>query len=295
MSKLLNVLLVGGTHGNELTGIHLVKRWQSLPDEIARQGLKTELLLSNEAASKLNRRYIDADLNRQFSLSELKDSELSSCEALRAKEINELLGFKQTPSQDFIIDMHTTTANMGVTLVVNGDSELALKVAAYVQSKDPGVTIMHQQVNRDDDNFLISLGKFGGIVVEVGPVAQGLLNAEIFEKTRLTVQAILDFLSLQQLTEVVLPKKISAYQFIEKIKLPENENGDLVGMIHPKLQNRDFQPLKQGDAIFLLQTGETQYYEGLPNCVAAFINEAAYYDQHHGFSLLKPVQLQLTN
>lgn len=291
MSGNLKVLIVGGTHGNELTGIHLNKRWHEQEDEIRRPGLTTSLMLANLEAIQQNRRYIDADLNRQFSRKSLEDDALGYSEATRAKELQRIIS-SDIP-YDFIVDMHTTTANMGVTLVVNAHSQLALKAATYTKGKLPGVTIMHQVVNKSDDSFLISMGLQGGIIVEVGPVAQGLLNADVFEQTRLAVEHILDFLSQQLKSEIRLPASIDAFQFIEKIKFPENENGELIGMIHSDFQGKDFQPLKQGDPIFFLQTGETEFYDGDDGLVAAFINEAAYYDQHHGFSLLKPVQLML--
>jgi len=293
MSDNFSVLLVGGTHGNELTGVHLIQRWMKNESEIQRSGLTSSVLLANTEAIKQNRRYIDADLNRQFAQESLLDSDVDHSEAIKAKELSRFVS--EGSGKDFIIDLHTTTANMDVTLVVNDHSKLALKAATYVKEHMSGVTIMHQVVNKEDDSFLISLGHMGGIIVEVGPVAQGLLNADAFEKTRLAVEHILDYLSQQLRSDIVLPASVAAFQFIEKIKLPENEQGELIGMIHSGLQGKDFLPLKTGSPMFLLQTGETIYYDGEDGFVGAFINEAAYYDQHHGFSLLKPVQLHLSD
>ena len=45
--KILNVAIVGGTHGNELTGAYLVQRWSAYPDAIIRPSFKTQLFLAN--------------------------------------------------------------------------------------------------------------------------------------------------------------------------------------------------------------------------------------------------------
>ena len=94
------VALCGGTHGNELTGIHLLSRWQQLPHEIERRHLAVETLLVNEAAYQANCRYIDNDLNRRFALDDLNNPALTSTEEQRAKVLNNLLGPKEDPRVD---------------------------------------------------------------------------------------------------------------------------------------------------------------------------------------------------
>ncbi len=54
------VAIVGGTHGNELTGVYLVKKFQQFPDLIYRQSLDCTTLLANPRAIAANRRYIEA-------------------------------------------------------------------------------------------------------------------------------------------------------------------------------------------------------------------------------------------
>ena len=74
---------------------------------------------------KQNTRFVDADLNRRFPVSELRDPDALSdiYEAQRAKTLNTMLGPKpgshliQSEGQavnrtDFVIDLHTTTGNM---------------------------------------------------------------------------------------------------------------------------------------------------------------------------------------
>ena len=66
VTKIKNVAIVGGTHGNELTGPHLLRRWEQFPEEVTRSSFMTRLFLGNPKAFEENRRFIDDDLNRSF-------------------------------------------------------------------------------------------------------------------------------------------------------------------------------------------------------------------------------------
>ena len=294
MDQVKSVVIVGGTHGNELTGVHLLKRWEQHAQEINRGSFISETLLANPKANAMNRRYIDQDLNRQFAVQDLANMTLAGYEQNRAKAINQLIGPKQDPARDFVIDLHTTTANMGTTIVINSMNPIVRRAAVYVQRTLPNVTLFYQQVDRMEDTFMISLGRVGGLIIEVGPIPQGCLRADIFEATRSAAMAVLDYLHLNNIGKAPeLPATANGFQFIKKVTLPEDDQGNLIGMIHPKVQDRDFQPLNPGDPLFLLQNGEVVFYQDEPGLCPAFINEAAYYDQHHGLSLLKSVQFEV--
>ena len=60
------VAIFGGTHGNELTGVFLVKHWLENGTEIQRTGLEVKPFITNPRAVKECTRYIDCDLNRVF-------------------------------------------------------------------------------------------------------------------------------------------------------------------------------------------------------------------------------------
>lgn len=135
----MNVVVTGGTHGNEYTGVWVVKRFRSCPVLTQRRGLHVSTLLSNPQAIRENRRFIDTDLNRAFAGDILNDCELPGYEHNRAKAINALLGPKgESPKTDFMIDLHTSTANMGVTFCLQPGDPLALRCAAYVQANLQG-------------------------------------------------------------------------------------------------------------------------------------------------------------
>ncbi len=89
-----NIAITGGTHGNELTGVYLVKKWQNNPELLKRSNFETITKLMNTRAIKEVRRYVDQDLNRSFGVTDLANDDLDVHEAKLAKELNEVLGKK---------------------------------------------------------------------------------------------------------------------------------------------------------------------------------------------------------
>ena len=60
--------------------------------------------MTNPKANEAVRRYIDQDLNRQFNVKDLQNMALQGAEQQRAKSLNTLLGPKENPRVDFVID-----------------------------------------------------------------------------------------------------------------------------------------------------------------------------------------------
>ena len=56
----MKILVIGGMHGNEMLGIDLVKSLQESPLE------NIDSVLANEEAIKINKRFVNQDLNRSF-------------------------------------------------------------------------------------------------------------------------------------------------------------------------------------------------------------------------------------
>ncbi|MCH2158009.1 MAG: aspartoacylase [Oleiphilaceae bacterium] len=293
---MIQVLIVGGTHGNERTGVQLIRRLQVSPTELERNHFVAKTLLANQLAMANNRRYLDQDLNRCFS-EELLSNIPENREQSRAKEINEQFGPKGPNTQtDWIIDLHTTTANMGITLIVQQNDPLALDMALYVQKQLPGAVIFYEDNAPTTNSFLCSIAKHG-FLIEVGPVAQGLLRWDAFEHTRQALSHALDFIDLQLSGQLSLPsiREADVFQFTEKLHLPRDESGEIIGMIHPQLQDQDYCQLSPGEPIFILDTGETVLFEYHEPVYVAFVNEAAYYDQAHGLSLMRKRHLTWTD
>lgn len=63
---LRRVAVTGGTHGNEMSGVCLVRHWLRAPGELQRPSFAAVPVLANPAAVAACRRYVDYDLNRAF-------------------------------------------------------------------------------------------------------------------------------------------------------------------------------------------------------------------------------------
>lgn len=289
------VAIVGGTHGNEITGVYLLKKWQKKPQLIDRDSFSTSTLLANPKANEISRRYVDQDLNRQFSVKHLNDPTLGGYEQNRAKTINNLLGPKGNSKTDLVIDLHTTTSNMGPTLLMPQSGDFYNKLAAYITTLMPSVTIFRDEDHKanEDHHLLCTTGKHG-VIVEVGPVPQAVLRQDVFEQSEQMVQHILDFTQAYNTDSLPeLPKQVAAYRFIKSLKLPVDENGERVGMVHQSLQDNDFNELNPGDPLFKTFDGETIYYDGDKTVYSAFVNEAAYYDNNLATSLMEKVLIDV--
>ena len=72
----------------------------------------------NNQSHQHNKRYIDEDLNRQFSRERIENQEPTNIEEHRAFWINQTIGPKGSAKTDLIIDLHNTTSNMGPSLIL---------------------------------------------------------------------------------------------------------------------------------------------------------------------------------
>lgn len=272
------VAIVGGTHGNEFTGAYLVKKFEQYPELVQRSSFETQTLLANPQAFAATRRYIDQDLNRAFLTQDLQNSNLSDYEAQRAKAIAQQLGTQGSAQADVIIDLHSTTANMGLSLLMANRSPDSLRLASYVSEVNPLIKVCLTRAD-SESGLLRSLSKLG-VVIEVGAVAQGVLDAHWFQQTEALIHIILDYLhDCNQGTLAIADRSLTFYETISSIDYPRNELGEIQAMIHPDLQGRDYQPLNSGDLMFLGLDGQTIVYEGTSTVYPIFINEAAYYEK----------------
>jgi len=270
--KLFNkIVICGGTHGNELTGVYLAK--------------KHNWLLANPAAVTASRRYIDKDLNRCFALADLNGND-KALEPARAREINALLGKKGSENApDFILDIHNTTANMGITLILSSSEPALMQISAIIASEFSNVHIYLQPEKREESPYLGTIAK-SDVCIEAGPQAHGTLDAEIFFKVERVVFRFLEL--IESWNNGALPKINNFETFTEmrSIDYPRDSKGNITAIIHPALQGKDFCELKSGMPAFMSFDGKEILWEG-ETCYPAFINEAAYYEKGIAMSLAK--------
>ncbi len=289
MDKIRRVLLIGGTHGNELTGIYLIRRFQQFPWLVSRPSFETVTLLSNPEAIAAGVRYIDQDMNRCCDRAHLDLPEPADSEVRRAQEINRCFGRSGSTPADVILDIHSTTSNMGMTLILDDHHPFKLRLAAALSAQQPDLRIYSSADSGRQQNALRSLGRFG-ICLEVGPVSQGVLRADLFQRTEALVLQILDVLDQQNQNErlptvqpvtaqPVTTQPLTVYRYLGTVPYPRDAEGQITAMIHPQLQGRDYERLNPGDPMFLSLTGETMLYTGETVAFPVFINEAAYYEK----------------
>jgi aspartoacylase len=279
--------ITGGTHGNELTGVYLIKKWKKQPELLKRKNFETLFLHMNEKAIVQCRRYIDEDLNRAFKVSALNDDTLDSYESKLAKRLNSLLGPKGSSDTevDFIVDLHTTTANMGLSIVVSNESRLTWQAIAYLCEKTPSLNV-YRWKGDEEDAFVDSIAPHG-FAIEVGAVPQGVLRADLFLQTEALVYHLLDFIEMLNFKDVLhLPKEVEVYDHEMLVDYPRDKKGDIIAMVHEDRQDKDYALIESGSPLFLTLEGETIVYEGEP-MYALFINEAAYYEKGFAMCLAK--------
>ncbi|MBD2450444.1 aspartoacylase [Nostoc sp. FACHB-152] len=278
MGNINSVVIATGTHGNEFTGIYLGKKFDQFPNLIQRSSFDSRVFLSNPKAFAAARRYIDKDLNRCFAKADLQNPQLASYEDVLAKNIYSLLKEESQNQQQVIIDLHSSTANMQLTIILKSQHPFLLQLAAELSAINPEVRVCYSQPTKNF-NYLCSISELG-FAIEVGPVAQAVLNAELFQKTEALIYQVLDYIeSYNQGLSEQKNRKLTFYQSTEVIDYPRNEDGEIQAMIHPQLQFRDYEPLNPGEPIFLTFDGKAIAYEGTSTVYPIFINEAAYYEK----------------
>jgi succinylglutamate desuccinylase len=195
-------------------------------------------IIGNPQAHFMNKRFVDQDLNRQFSHkalnSEQQDNQ-NQVEVQRASELNQILGPKfdesdnditkedgdvsasscTAPKTDLLIDLHTTTTNMHTTLIVAKGDPLTTKAAAYVILKckdnpNPHSNIyilMHTHNTQHERPHLSSIAPHC-FSIEAGPVPTGVLRHDIVENTQLALDATLEFVERYQTEPDVVDEEL---------------------------------------------------------------------------------------
>lgn len=274
MIPLTKVIIFGGTHGNEWTGIMVVNKYaESLKAQFKQ--LDLHFVHANPEAFKLNRRFKDEDLNRAFEY--LQDERPQSYEHSRAKTLKMLIN--EDPC--FVIDLHTTTSNMGNTIIVSHAERINFQVASDLVENLPDTRVI---LSPDPTKKYLASQSTNGIMIEVGPVANGLINGKALKSTLELLTEILR--SISNLA-AMRSGSIEIYEEIEHVYYPQDEQGEITGYIHEDFQGNDFIPLSGQYTAFKAFTGENQISSVKEKLYPIFINEAAYYPAKLAYTLCK--------
>ena len=248
-------------------------------------------VIGNPEALRRRCRYVDRDLNRCF-LPEQLEQGAPGLEFQRAGELLRLHGPTGEQPCAVAIDLHSTTAAMGNSLVVYGRRPADLALAALVQGA-LGLPIYLHEADAQQTGFLVESWPCG-LVIEVGPVPQGLLNARVVEQTRLGLETCLRALDQVHQGLARLPDALVVHRHLGSLDLPKAENGEPQALVHPELQGRDWQDISSTQAMFRAADGTDRGEAWVEGEIPVFVNEAAYAEKSIAFSLTRrevwPVQ-----
>ena len=278
-----DVLVVGGTHGNELNAPWLLEQWERAPEVVDASGLSCRRVIGNPEARALGRRYVDRDLNRSFR-PDLLAGDLQDLELRRARELLLSHGPDAASPCRVALDLHSTTAGMGSSLVVYGRRPGDLALAAGVQRR-LGLPVYLHEADAAQTGFLVERWPCG-LVIEVGPVPQGVLNSCVVRQTQLALEACLAVLRDACSGRIQQPRELVVHRHRRSLDLPRDGQGQPSALLHPLRQGTDWQPLAAGDPLLRCVDGtEIAVADDAANLTPVFINEAAYAEKRIALSL----------
>lgn len=266
----MNIAIVGGTHGNEPVGIQVINALNKQSPQHCLHEYKS--FLGNPKAYELQKRFVDSDLNRAFG----KNGIPKGYEKIRSKELEqEIRGH-----YDLVIDLHTTTTNMGLTAILNNTHPLTQKVCSYLKFQNPEIKLIEEDILNENSTHLNRLAP-AGVTVEVGPVANNVISGDLVLKTYKIITDILSWDFKQDFNF----SNIEHYKICDTVYYPKEDGW----FIHPNIENKDFEALKPGDPIFININKQTRNFEGAETAYPFFINEAAYLRNGTAMTLAKKI------
>jgi len=282
------VLLVAGTHGNEINAPWVFDQWSKNIDLINKYDLKVISVIGNPSALEKGKRYVDRDLNRSFSSHLLGSSDNNDLEVKRARELLREFGPQGYKSSQIVIDFHSTTASMGTSLVIYGRRPADLAIASLIQHR-LGLPIYLHEGDPSQTGFLVESWPCG-FVVEIGPVSQGLINYKIISQILLTLEVCLQEISKMIKSIASFPDQVVIHRHIRNIDFPRDSEEKQSAFIHPNIQGRDWFPIAKDQPLFINLNGDSlafPEYFNYEELVPLFINEAAYAEKNIAMGLTK--------
>jgi aspartoacylase len=270
----MNIALIGGTHGNEPVGIEVMRLFEK-----SQKSYKNSYTCfwGNPKAFELKKRYVDCDLNRAFG----KNGVRKGYEKLRAEELeSQIKGIF-----DFSIDLHTTTSAMGLTAILNNTHLESQKAATYLQNEFDDFKLIEEDRLDADSPHLNRLCP-AGLTIEVGPVANNVVHAQLVMDSFHIVEKLLDF----DFNQSIETSRAPVFKMIGVVRYPDEG-----WYVHPKLEGRDFKELHKNSPCFVNIHNEVlslnEVYAKAHDLNSRdvvypfFVNEAAYLEHQSAFLL----------
>jgi len=273
------ILIVSGTHGNEINPIWAVNQFIK-QDNTIDTNIEYKFIIGNPLAYEKGSRYIDTDLNRSFSLAK-NNKDKNNYEFNRANFLVKKFGINGSDPCELAIDLHTTTANMGTSIVMYGRRRKDFCLAALIQHKF-GLPIYLHEKDKKQTGFLVEAWPCG-LVIEIGSVAQNFYDPKIINRFLIIINSLRKEINKLKNSLIELPKELIVHVHLGSIDYPRS-NGNINGMIHPKRINQDWKQIKKGDPLFLDIEGNTVPYQGEEIIWPVFIGEVAYKEKNIAMS-----------
>ncbi len=281
--SLKKILIVSGTHGNEINPVWAVNTFCKHNNAIDND-IEYKYIIGNPLAFERGCRYIDNDLNRSFNTS--KDNFGNSIyEINRANFLVEKFGFNGSDPCDVAIDLHTTTANMGTSIVMYGRRIKDFCLAALLQHKF-GLPIYLHEKDLKQTGFLVEAWPCG-LVLEIGSVAQNFYDPKIINRFKIIISSLRDEIKKLKNNQIKLPKELFVHVHQGSIDYPRDKNGNINALIHPERINQDWKPIKKGDPLFMDMDGNTKTHREEDTIWPVFIGEVAYKEKNIAMSFTK--------
>ncbi len=280
----LNILVLAGTHGNEINAPWLLSNMTNYHDLIISHGFNICTAIGNPLALEKGIRYLDRDLNRSFT-PKLINSSNKDYEIQRARELINQYGPQSNRPCQIAIDLHSTTSAMGNCLVIYGRRPADLALASMIQLK-LGLPIYLHEGDQTQTGFLVESWPCG-LVIEVGPVPQGILRYEIVKQTQIALQSCLDELFHLKHEKAKFPENLEVHIHLGSLDFPRDSSGKINACISPSREGMDWIEIVKGEPLFAFPDGKTIDYEDDINSIPVFINEAAYAEKGIAMSLTK--------
>ena len=277
------ILIVSGTHGNELNPVWAVKKFRNLINS-SPQSKALEFILGNPKALEEGLRYVDVDLNRSFNVLKTASNQ-NFYEVNRSEYLINKYGSQGPKSCPIVIDLHTTTSCMGTSIVMYGRRQKDFCLAAILQAKF-GLPIYLHEKDINQTGFLVEAWPCG-IVIEIGPVAQNHYDSEIAERFLIILDFLGDLINNLENNRINFPSEISLFVHQKSIDYPRNDKYEINALIHPLRINNDWKIIEEGDPLFLNIHNETLAYTGQQITYPLFIGEAAYREKNIAMSFTK--------
>ena len=181
---------------------------------------------------------------------------------------------------------------MGLTIILSDTNKFHLHLVSYLSLVHPELKILHY--SSEQKTQLLRSNTELGLTIEIGAVAQEVLDAELFIKTEQLIYSLLDYLDKYNQNKIAEgTHNLVFYEVFKKIDYPR-EGEEITAMIHPNLQFQDYQPVHPGDPLFITFQGETITYQGDFTVYPVFINEAAYYEKSIAMCFTRKREIAVT-